>query len=166
MNINLFRPCIRAVFFILLVIFLVGCGGGGGDSNQSQGTTRMLLKTSPLPIGNTVDGSMKMTISFPFGIFITDPAADAVKLVGATDPARTVSSIKYTPAPAGGIGTLELDLYDLTGFNGTEYVSIHFSARPGTFPIETDFRLSNFSVWDLNGADSSIPSPTVTFSLN
>ena len=178
MNINLLRQFVRIVIFILPVMLLAGCGGGGdsssGGSNQSQGTNSVLLKTSHLLNGDTVYGAMEMTISFPSGIIIAldpitgNPAADAVKLVGATNPAMTFSRIKYTPAPAGGNGTLKLQLYDTNGFNGngTEYLSIQFFALPGIFPKSSDFTLSNFSVSDLNGVVSSISSPTITFAFN
>jgi len=177
MNINLLRQFTRIAIFMLLVILLAGCGSSDsslGGSNQSQGTNSILLKTSHLLNGDAVYGAMEMTISFPSGIIVTldpvtcNPAADSVKLVGATNSAMTFSSIKYTPASAGGNGTLKLQLYDANGFNGngTEYLSIQFFALPGIFPKSSDFTVSNFSVSDLNGVVSSISSPTITFVLN
>ena len=176
MNIRHLRQFVRIVIFILLVL-LTGCGSSdsiSGGSNQNKGTNGILLKTSYLLNGSTVFGAMEMTISFPSGIIITldpitgSPTADAVKIVGATNSAMTFSSIRYTPASAGSNGTLKLQLYDASGFNGngTEYVSIQFLALPWFFPKSSDFALSDFSVSDLNGVVSSISSPTITFALN
>jgi len=150
---------------IMAVMSLFGCGGGGGGGSSPPPTKAKLTLLSQSSTAGTKISSIEVTVVLPAGVTVKAtslPATDTgvVVLSGATaTPAFTAANAgllnltgTYTPATATAPGTVKILIPSAVDFDLGEYVTVNADITAGTVPVATDFNLTDFVAFNINGA--------------
>jgi hypothetical protein len=167
----------RLVFAVLgcLSIGLVSaCGGGGGGGTTTSGSsastqqTKAVLQLSSVGSAGVKLSGVGITIHLPVGV---TPKTDSngVVLSSVVTPSgvavgSSMTPPQYTPAQSGTPGTLSFVLASNStgGFGPGEFVTVNLDIAPGSSVKASDFTLSDFKPIDLNYANISDMSASLT----
>jgi hypothetical protein len=150
MNVN--RSLLYGFMFGLLS--LTACGGGSSSAPPSTTATLKLSATGTLHQGTSLAG-IGITLTLPAGVTIKTDSGGAVvngyvNVTGEASPESVIAV--FIPASGTTPATLALIVASTAaaGFGTGEFATVTCDLN-GTSPKLSDFGLSNFKPYDLNG---------------
>ena len=172
----MYRQLSGILSVLLLALALGGCGSGEKSAGKYSGSSAKAVtkvKTAGLVAPGQTLGAVWLTLSIPPGVTVAidplshEPARGVVTLIGASDPTLVFQSVKYTEATATAYGELQLVVVNAQGFGPLEYIALQLDITPGSFPVASDFSVSNFVVSDIDTYTTiPIANPTVSVTIS
>ncbi len=147
--------------FVLALFTISGCGGSGGDDtptpaqpttaevklmSQGNGTIHGINVSVELPAGVTVKATSD---AINPSVMVTDAGVVTASGAAAANT-NTIATYEATPS-----GVVDIHLANAAGFAPGEFVTIVCDIAVGSFPVATDFNVTDFIAVDTNGVEIS-----------
>ncbi len=156
------KTTLTGLLVLILSLFVIsGCGGSGGDDtptpmqpttavvklmSQGAGTINGIDVNLELPAGVTVKATPDATNP---SVMVTDAGVVTASGAAAANT-NTIATYEATPS-----GVVAIHLVNAAGFAPGEFVTIVCDIAVGSFPVATDFNVTDFTAVDGNGVEIS-----------
>ncbi len=155
------KTTITGLLVLIISLFTIsGCGGSGGGDDTPPPTQPTTAEVKLISQGAGTIHGIDVIVELPAGVTVkatpdaTNPSVmvtdTGVVTASGTADASTNIIATYTATPS---GVVAIHVTNAAGFAPGEFATVTCDIAVGSFPVDADFSVTDFTAFDGNGVE-------------